>query len=106
MATAGFHKKMPKIDRDFLRRCLASNQEQLASLLQTRENYIEGTQVMTRSLERETELMFLRSLMERELELVDLIKKYEPRKRQCTLSNSMETEEIVGDIPLHERPFF
>ncbi len=97
---------MPKIDRDFLRRCLASNQEQLASLLKTRENYIEGTQVMARSLERETELIFLRSLMERELELVDLIEKYEPRKRQCTPSNSMETEEIVGDIPLHERPFF
>ena len=97
---------MPKIDRDFLRRCLASNQEQLASLLKTRENYIEGTQVMARSLERETELIFLRSLMERELELLDLIEKYEPRKRQCTPSSSMETEEIVGDIPLHERPFF
>lgn len=94
------------MDRDFLRRCLASNQEQLASLLKVRENYIEGTQVMLRSLERETELTFLRSLMERELELVDMMEKEQPRKRQCTPSSSMETEEIVGDIPLHERPFF
>jgi len=94
------------MDRDFLRRCLASNQEQLASLLKTRENYIEGTQVMLRSLERETELTFLRSLMERELELVDMMEKEQPRKRQCTPNSSMETGEIVGDIPLHERPFF
>ena len=62
--------------------------------------------MMARSLERETELIFLRSLMERELELVDLLEREKPRKRQCTPSNSMETEEIVGDIPLHERPFF
>jgi hypothetical protein len=44
--------------------------------------------------------------MERELRMLDLAEKYEPRKRQCQTSNSMETEEIVGDIPLHERPFF
>lgn len=97
---------MQRMDRDFLRRCLASNQEQLASLLKTRENYIEGTQVMLRSLERETELTFLRRLMERELELVDILEQEQPRKRPCQTSHSMETEDIVGDIPLHERPFF
>lgn len=97
---------MPKMDKDFLRKCLISNQEQLASLLRARENFIEGTQVMVRSLERETELIFLRSLMERELEMIDVLDKEQPRKRQCAPGNDMDTEEIVGDIPLHERPFF
>ena len=95
------------MDLDFLRRCLVSNQEQLASLLKARENYIEGTQVMARSLERETELVFLRSLMERELDLCYLLEnKSPPRKRQCTPSSGMGAEEVVGDIPLRERPFF
>ena len=95
------------MDRDFLVRCLASNQEQLASLLKARENFIEGTHVMARSLERETELAFLRSLMERELDLCDLLEnKSPPRKRQCVAGEGMETEGVVGDIPLRERPFF
>lgn len=93
--------------KEFIENCIQNNDRQLNDLFRVRESLIPETRRYGESIQKEVELRFLRSLLEKELASSLSSMEYLNKKRR--MENGQD--DIVAmnhenDIPMAERPFY
>jgi len=98
--------------KEFIENCIQSNERQLNDLFRTRQLLIPDARTYSESIEKEVELRFLRSLLEKELASNLSSMEYLNKKRKVETNHPEinqffnDTNHKEEDIPMSERPFF
>jgi len=93
--------------KEFIENCIQSNEKQLSDLFRVRETLIPETRTFCESIDKEVELRFLRSLLEKELASNLSSMEFFNKKRKMEIDEiDLNLFDKENDIPMSERPFY